>query len=88
MSQSPFDQQLLMLTLLNHVQDAIYFKDRESRFRLVNDALAPVFAVVGREPVKPAQPRVGRVHVQARDRRLSRLAHQVEVGVHDLGCAA
>jgi PAS domain S-box-containing protein len=39
MSQNPFDQQLLMLTLLNHVEDAIYFKDRESRFRLVNEAL-------------------------------------------------
>ena len=28
-----------MLTLLNHVEDAIYFKDEESRFRLVNEAL-------------------------------------------------
>jgi PAS domain S-box-containing protein len=38
-SSSPFDLQLLMLTLLNHVEDAIYFKDRDSRFRLVNEAL-------------------------------------------------
>ena len=39
MNSNPFDQQLLMLTLLNHVDDAIYFKDEESRFRLVNEAL-------------------------------------------------
>jgi PAS domain S-box-containing protein len=39
MNQDFFDQQVLMLTLLNHVEDAIYFKDRESRFRLVNEAL-------------------------------------------------
>ena len=39
MNSNPFDQQLLMLTLLNHVEDAIYFKDEESRFRLVNEAL-------------------------------------------------
>jgi PAS domain S-box-containing protein len=39
MNFNPFDQQLLMLTLLNHVEDAIYFKDEESRFRLVNEAL-------------------------------------------------
>lgn len=39
MNQNNFDQQFLMLTLLNHVEDAIYFKDRDSRFRLVNDAL-------------------------------------------------
>jgi PAS domain S-box-containing protein len=46
MNKDPFDRQLLMLTLLNHVEDAIYFKDRESRFRLVNDAL--VLAVGGK----------------------------------------
>jgi PAS domain S-box-containing protein len=51
---NPFDQQLLMLTLLNHVEDAIYFKDRDSRFRLVNEALVRVVggnsvaAVLGR----------------------------------------
>lgn len=39
MNSNPFDQQLLMLTLLNQVEDAIYFKDEESRFRLVNEAL-------------------------------------------------
>ena len=39
MNHNPFDPQLLMSTLLNHVDDAIYFKDTESRFQLVNMAL-------------------------------------------------
>ena len=39
MNANPFDPQLLMATLLNHVDDAIYFKDTESRFQLVNMAL-------------------------------------------------
>jgi PAS domain S-box-containing protein len=39
MNSHAFDSQSLMANLLTHVEDAIYFKDRESRFRLVNAAV-------------------------------------------------